>query len=65
MLSCAPKQGELVMTQEQELIELCDRLKITLDINYLKGTVTVGRKRFQNLADALAYARGRMDQLKN
>ena len=53
------------MTQEQELIELCDSLKIALDINYLKGTVTVGRKRFQNLTDALAHVRGRRDQLKN
>jgi RNase P/RNase MRP subunit p30 len=53
------------MTQEQELIELCDRLQIALDINYLKGTVTVGRKRFQNLTDALEHVRGRHNLLKN
>lgn len=53
------------MTQEQELIELCDSLKIALDINYLKGTVTVGRKRFQNLTDALEYVRDRANLMKN
>lgn len=53
------------MTQEDQLVELCDSLKIALDINYLKGTVTVGRKRFTNLTDALVYVRGRYNLMKN
>jgi hypothetical protein len=56
---------EHAMTNEDQLIELCDHMKIALDINYLRGTVTVGRKKFTSLSDALVYARGRMDQLKN
>lgn len=53
------------MTSEDQLIDLCDQMKIALDINYLRGTVTVGRKKFTNLSDALVYVRCRKDQLKN
>lgn len=52
------------MTQEQLLIELCDRLGVALDINYLRGTVTVGRKRFTKIADAVAHVQSRVDALK-
>lgn len=52
------------MCYETMLIELCDRLGLALDINYLRGTVTVGRKRFTKIADAVAYAQSRVDALK-
>lgn len=53
------------MTNEDRLIELCELLGVALDINYLRGTVSVGRKRFNNLADAVAYVQQRADALKN
>lgn len=53
------------MTDEQRLIDLCDGLGLALDINYLRGTVTVNRKRFNKIADAVAYVQSRADALKN
>lgn len=52
------------MRNEDLLINLCDRLGLALDINYLRGTVTVGRKRFTQIADAVAYVQSRVDALK-
>ena len=53
------------MDHETVLISLCDQLKIALDINYLRGTVTVGRKKFTSMPDAVAYAQSKMHALKN
>ena len=53
------------MTQEDLLIKLCERLAVALDINYLRGTVTVGRKKFTNMEAALAHAQSRADAVKN
>lgn len=52
------------MRNEEMLIDLCDRLGIALDINYLRGTVTVGRKRFNKISDAVAYVQSRVDALQ-
>jgi hypothetical protein len=57
--------GAASMMNEDRLITLCDRLGLALDINYLRGTVTVGRKRFNKISDAVAYAQSRVDALKN
>ena len=43
------------MTTEDQLIDLCNVKKIALDINYLRGTVTVGRKKFTSVEAALAH----------
>ncbi len=43
------------MTNEDQLIDLCDAMKIALDLNYLRGTVTVGRKKFTSVEAALEY----------
>lgn len=53
------------MTQEDLLIDLCERLAVALDINYLRGTVTVGRKKFTNMEAALAHAQSRAHAVKN
>jgi hypothetical protein len=53
------------MMDEDRLIALCDQLGLALDINYLRGTVTVGRKRFTKMSDAVAYVQQRVDALKN
>jgi hypothetical protein len=53
------------MTNEDQLIDLCDAMKIALDINYLSGTVTVGAKKFTNLTNALTYVRDRHNRFKN
>ena len=53
------------MTTEDQLIELCDSMKVALDINYLRGTVMVDRKKFMSMTDALAYARSRHILWKN
>jgi hypothetical protein len=45
------------MTNEDQLIELCEVYKIALDINYLRGTVMVGRKKFTSLEAALAHVK--------
>lgn len=57
--------GKNILTDEDRLIELCERLAVALDINYLRGTVSVGRKRFTNLTDAVAHAQSRADAVKN
>lgn len=46
---------EHIMTNEDQLIDLCDAMKIALDLNYLRGTVTVGRKKFTSVEAALEY----------
>jgi hypothetical protein len=43
------------MSHEDQLIDMCDSLKIALDINYLRGTVTMGRKKFQSVEAALTH----------
>ncbi len=43
------------MTTEAEPIELWELYKSALDINYLRGTVTVGRKKFTSMEAALAH----------
>lgn len=43
------------MTNEDQLIELCEVYKIALDLNYLRGTVTVGRKKFMSVQAALTH----------
>ena len=53
------------MDDETMLISLCDQLKISLDINYLRGTVKVGRKTFTSMSDAVTYAQSRVNALKN
>lgn len=53
------------MDHETVLISLCDQLKIALDINYMRGTVKVGRKTFKTMSDAVAYAQSKMHTLKN
>jgi hypothetical protein len=53
------------MTDEDRLIALCDGLGLALDINYLRGTVTVARRRFTKISDAVAYVQQRADALKN
>ena len=45
------------MTNEDQLIDLCNVKKIALDINYLRSTVTVGRKKFTSLEAALAHVK--------
>ncbi len=45
------------MTTEDQLIDLCNVKKIALDINYLRGTVTVGRKKFMSMEAALAHVK--------
>jgi hypothetical protein len=45
------------MTNEDQLIELCEVYKIALDINYLRGTVMVGRKKFTSVEAALAHVK--------
>lgn len=45
------------MTMEDQLIDLCNVKKIALDINYLRGTVTVGRKKFTSVEAALAHVK--------
>jgi hypothetical protein len=45
------------MTTEDQLIDLCNVKKIALDINYLRGTVMVGRKKFTSLEAALAHVK--------
>lgn len=56
---------ESAMTTEDQLIDLCDSLKIALDINYLRGTVTVGRKKFTHVDAALSYVRNKHNLMKN
>jgi hypothetical protein len=53
------------MDNETVLIDLCDQLKIALDINYMRGTVKVGRKTFKSMSDAVAHAQSQMHALKN
>jgi hypothetical protein len=58
-------QEHPIMDHETVLISLCDQLKIALDINYMRGTVKVGRKTFKTMSDAVAYAQSKMHTLKN
>lgn len=53
------------MTDEQILIDLCERFEVALDINYLRGTVMLDRKRFATLAAALAEMRRRESVINN
>ncbi len=53
------------MTTDELLIDMCERLGLALDINYLRGTVTVGRKRFAKMDEAFAYVQSRANALKN
>jgi hypothetical protein len=53
------------MTNEQQLIDLCERLEWALDINFLRGTVTMRGKRFASIAAALAEAQRVANAIKN
>ena len=61
MLNCGKSSwtGKNILTDEQILIDLCERFGVALDINYLRGTVMLDRKRFATVAAALAEMRHR------
>jgi hypothetical protein len=51
------------MSDEDQLIELCEVMSLSLDINYLKGTVTVARRRYHSVGEALSAVRRRSHNL--
>lgn len=61
MMNCGKSLwiGRNILSDEQILIELCERFGVALDINYLRDIVMLDRKRFATVAAALAEMRRR------
>jgi hypothetical protein len=51
------------MRNEDQLIDLCDEMGLVLEINYLRGHVIVGKKKFDSINSALHYVERRAQAL--
>jgi hypothetical protein len=58
------QQGDNAVRSEDQLDDLCDALGLALEINYLRGYVMVGHKRFDSVDGALNYVKRRAQALR-